>query len=210
MQRGKVLNLGFFNKFLQFVLKNKLLIFLSVVFVTGFSVAVFTYGKLDFLSEWSRRYIQNFTAARCDASFFGIAVNSFLTSLLFIAFCLVCGTSVLGLISVPVCVFAKAFIYGTVTAYLYSAHSLNGVAFHAVILLPPAIFFIIGFMLSSIEAINFSVVLAGLTVSKSSSVNLYYEFKRYCIRFLLFCIFVLLSALLDAMLSVNFLGNFKL
>lgn len=210
MQRGRVLNLSFYSKIFQFVIKNKLLIIITAIFITGICFAVFTYGKYNAVEEWSQSYIQKFIVTRSGRGLFKIAVDSFLTSSLFIILCFIFGTSMLGVVLVPICVALRAFVYGSVISYLYSAYSLEGVAFHAIILLPAAIFLIIAFILASIEAIRFSLFLANLTLSRTETSNLFFEFRQYCLRFLIFSIFVLISCFLDAILSSNFLDNFQL
>lgn len=209
MQYGRVLNLSFYNKAIQFIVKNRLLILVTVFFITGFAIAVFGTGKYEFVTEWTQNYFESFIAERTENSFFAVAADSFLSSMLFIILCLIFGTSMLGVIIIPAVVAVKGYILGNLTAYLYSVFSFEGVAFHAVIVLPPAIIFSAAFIFSAIEAINFSFNLSKLTFIQDFSFDLNREFKRFCFRFLLFSIPVLASGIIDALLSNNLLNNFS-
>ncbi len=209
MQYTKVLNLSIYSKAIQFLIKNRLIIILTVFFTVGFSVAVFNCKRYDFITEFTKNYFNSFIALREGTSFLKIAFNSFLNSMLFIAVSLIFGTSMLGIILVPSVLAVKGYILGNITAYLYSEFSFEGVAFHAVIILLPAVISTVTLLFSAIEAINFSLSLAKLTFNQNISYNLNYEFKRFTFKLLIFSVPILISGIADAILSYNFLKNFS-
>lgn len=210
MKKGKVLNLRGCNKIFEFVRVNNLLIILTVCFIIGLCFGVLTLKKYDFLKSYAEGYISDFMLSRTGTGFFKITLDSFLSSMLFIFLSFSCGASLLGVVLVPLCVSVRGFLYGCVTALLYAEYSLKGIAFNAVLLLPPAIIFIIALILASLESVRFSLLLARITLPATVPTNLSYNFKNYCGRYLLFCILVLVSAVADALLSVNFLTRFSL
>lgn len=210
MQRGTVLNLRGLKKVFEVFSANSRLIILTLFFAFGFLAAVFTFGKNEEIVLMANNYIEEFISSRANVGFFALLVHSFLNSMLFLVLCFICGSSMLGVILVPLLVFLKGFVYGAVTAVLYFEYSLKGIAFHAVVIMPPAILFIIALILAAMEAIRFSLFLARQTLPQSVPTSLSLVFKRFCFKFLIFSSIVLMSALLDAFISCNFLPTFNL
>lgn len=209
MQIGRVLNLKGYNKFIKFILKNKLLILLLVFYIFGVAFAVFSFKSYDFLQDISKNYVDDFLKDRENLSFLKIFFNSFLSSLLFIAFGFIFGSSIFGVAAVPICVAFKGFLYGLTTAYLYSVYSFEGVAFHAIIMLLPSVIFAIALLLCSIECMQFSVIQIKLTMFKDADYNMYNEFKNYSVKILCLSSICLLSAFADGFLSSQFINSFK-
>jgi len=210
MQHGRVLNLRGYKNIITFLQSNYWLLISAVFFIVGLSIGVFTFGKYNLVIEWSKDYLIDFINFRNSNGFFKVLIDSFLSSMFFLVLVFICGTSIFGIGLVPVCVAFRGFLYGSVTAMLYSVYSLKGIAFHAVLLMPSAVFFIIAFIMASVESVRFSLVYSRLTLPNSMPVNLSMDFKRYCYRYILFCILILLSAAADAFISCNFLSKFSL
>lgn len=210
MKKGTVLNLRGCNKVLEFIRLNNLILCLTLFFIVGLSLGIFTLKKYTFFENWAGDYILNFITARTGVKFLKIVFSSFLSSMFFMIISFISGTSIIGVILVPLCVAFRGYLYGVVSALLYSEYSLKGIAFHAVILLPSAIIFTIAFILSARESVRFSLVLAKLTLPVTVPANLAYDFKNYCGRNLLLCLLVLVSAVVDAVISTNFLIRFSL
>lgn len=209
MQIGRVLNLRGYNKFIKFVLKNKLLILMISLFVFGVAFAVFSFRSYTSFESFSKAYLDDFLRDRQNSGFFKIFFNSFLSSLLFIVFSFIFGSSIFGVVAVPICVAVRGFLNGLITAYLYSAYSFEGVAFHAIILLLPSVIFTVALLLCSIEGVGFSVIQIKLTMFKNADYNLYNEFKNYSVKVLCLSGLVLLSAAADGILSSQFINSFK-
>ena len=189
---------------------NNWVLCLTVFFIFGFSIGIFLFEKRGLFEDWANNYLLNFISARTGVKFFRIVLSSFLSSMLFLIVSFVCGTSVFGVVLSPFCVAFKGLLYGIISAMLYSEYSLKGVAFHAVVLLPPAIIAVIALVLSAKESMLFSLMLAKLTLPTAIPANLSYNFKKYCFKNFLFCLLILFSAVVDAVISTNFLSRFSL
>lgn len=209
MKYGRVLRLEFYSKALQFVVKNKLLIILSVFFISGFCAAIFCFSDSDIVTEFIKEYLSDFINERNGGKIFKTIIGSFLSYLCVFALSFICGTSMFGMILIPALITLCAYFYGSLTAYVYSAYSFEGVAFFAVIILLPSVLFITAFLLASIEGINFSFKLSKLTFLENSASDLMPEFKNYCMKYLLFSVLVFISSVADCLLSHNFLKNFS-
>ena len=209
MRRSTVVNLNRV-KFAQFLGKNHLIILLTLMFVFGVAGGSVTIAKSQNILKLSEYFLNIYLSQRTGVSFFSVLFGSFFTSLLTLLFVFVSGASMLGVITVPIWVALRGFLYGTVSSYLYSEYSVRGIAFNAVMVIPSAIVFVISFLLAAKESVKFSVIMAKLTLPRSKPVNLYIDFRNYCARYTFFCVAILISALIDAVLSCSFIKFFQL
>ena len=204
MQKGKVLSLKNF-KLADFVARNNILTILVVLIAGGIAVGIFTQSKIQLLSEYSADYLERFIALRSGESFVSVALSSFMGSALVLLLLFAAGTSMLGVVLVPLLTAVRGMFFGGVSALLYSQYAVKGIAFNAVLIIPSAFVFVIALLLAARESMRFSVLIAKISLPGSPSVNLAFDFKNYCGRYLFIALIVLASALVDAVLSCSFL-----
>ncbi len=208
MRKGTVLNLNKLT-FLNSARKNKSLIFLSSVFLLGITLGVIFLSKSDTTLMFSKFTFENFLSVRLDKPFWQILLKSLFYSLVYVFLMFVCGTSFVGIVLTPVLTLIKGYLYGGFLAYIYATYLLKGIAFNAVIFLPSALIFTIAFLFCAKLSLNFSYELLGLTFRENyNSPKIYTLFKNYCSKYLLNLIFVLISALVDALSSIVFFKFF--
>lgn len=208
MQRGRVLNLSKL-KITDFLIKNKILIICLILFLFGIVFGIFTLGKYQSLNSFSKDFINEFIKMRVSEKFSKILTNSFFKHVLVIVIFSVFGTSMFGVVTVPLLLCGVGVIYGNVTAYLYSEFALKGVAFNAVIFIPSVIVFLIVLVLACKESVDFSIKISSLTFSKSLSFNLSTEFKKFIIMFSIFILAAFFSAIIDAIIACSFIKYFQ-
>ena len=209
MQRGKVLNLSSFNKAISFTSQNKIMLLVVASFIIGLVFGVSNYGKYEALDSYSKSLLSSFITLRQTSGLFKVFISSLLSSVGILFVCFALGSSMFGMVSVPLILAIKGYVYGAQTAYLYSEFSFKGVAFNAVLVMPSAIFLIIALILSSEQAVKFSLALARLTVYEDEHSGISVAFKKYCIKFLTVLVLLFISAAADMFLSHNFLDNFN-
>lgn len=209
MQKGKVLSLKNL-KFKQFLFKNNLLAVLVILITAGIAVGIFCEAKLQVLSDYSVGYVERFVALRSGESFIAVALSSFMTSAFVLLVFFAAGTSMLGVVIVPFLAVLRGVFYGGVSALLYSEYAVKGIAFNAVLIIPSAFIFVIALLLASRESMRFSLLIAKMSLPGSASVNLAFDFKNYCGRYLFIMLIALASALTDAVLSCSFLDSLML
>lgn len=209
MRKGKVLSLKNF-KLTEFVTKNNILAVLVVLIIAGVSVGIFTESRIQVLSNYSTTYVERFIALRSGESFLSVALSSFMSSALVLLVLFAAGTSMLGVILVPFIAALIGLFYGGISALLYSEYSVKGIAFNAVLIVPSAFVFLIALLLAGRESMRFSLLMAKMTLPGSPSVNLAFDFKNYCGRYLFIAFILLASALTDAVLSCSFLDSLML
>lgn len=208
MQRGKVLNLSRL-KFTGFFLENKILIIGLLLFIFGIVFGVSAVSDYSKITDFAKNFVDEFIELRNDATFFRIFLNSFFSSAMILLVFLILGTSIFGVVTVPFSVAVYGMFYGTIVSYIYSEFALRGIAFNAVIFLPSSIIFIIVLLLACREAVNFSLKISSLTVSKTVSYNISNQFKRFLIMLLIFVGLSIVSALVDATVSSAFIKYFN-
>lgn len=206
MRKGKVLSLKNL-KFTEFIAKNNILAVLVILITAGIAVGIFTESKLQVLSRYSASYVERFVALRSGESFLSVALSSFMSSALVLLALFAAGTSMLGVILVPFLAALRGVFYGGVSALLYSEYSVKGIAFNAVLIVPSAFVFVIALLLAARESIRFSLLIAKMSLPGAPSVNLSFDFKNYCGRYLFIALIALASALTDAVLSCSFLDS---
>lgn len=210
MPKGTIVDLKNFSKPIEFISKNNILIVLTVFFLVGLSFGIFSIGKYPVFDEWNNSYLNNFIDSRMLGGFLNIAVKSFFTSMIYVVMCFVFGASMLGVVLVPFVIAFMGFTYGGVTALLYATYSLKGIAIHAVLILPFSIIFVTALLIAAKQSLSYSLLLANLTLPRTAPQNLSFSFKNYCIKYLFVIILVIFSAIVDAVISGNFLETFNI
>ena len=208
LKKGRVVNLKFLNYATFFVVKNKILIISTVFLIFGLIFGILSFKKFDLLFNFIESYVEHYFSIRNSSKITEIFINSFFESFGLIFLIFYFGTSMFGIIFIPFLITLKGYLYGATAAFLYWKYSINGIALNAVLILPTAIFFIIALLLSSCEAFEFSFTLAYQTFSFGEYKNLSLYFKNYCYKHILFIVLLIISAITDALISVNFSTNF--
>lgn len=210
MKKGTVLSFKPFGGFIGLIKQNSRMIMLASAFCIGLIFGIFAFGKYEFSENISESLLSNYISYRADSGFLKIVLNSFFRSMLYIIAVFSFGASLMGIVTVPVTVAVRGCFYGLVSALLYSQYSLRGIAFHAVFYMPCATVFVIALLLLSLEAIRFSLLLAGQALPGTGVCDISTAFKGYSLKLLLYSLLVLLSAVVDALISINFIEKFQL
>lgn len=207
MKKTKIISLSEFN-IIKFIKNNRISLLLSLLFLIGVIVSVVLYRK-NFLENKIPIWLSNYYFSLRVTSMFISLFKSFLSLLLIIVLFFICGTSMMGIITVPISISALGFIIGSFVANIYSQYSIKGVAYTAVILLPSALIFLVSLFNTCKHTISFSLTLTKLTFTNTASKSISEEFKTYCFKYLSLLIFTLLSAAFDLILNNSFFKFFE-
>lgn len=208
MRNSAILNLNR-TKFFEVFIKNKFLILLLLCYVTGIVFGVVWLKGSDAVFDIAKADFENYLSVRHSSSFFNVFISAFFTALPICLILFLCGTSVVGIVLVPIAVCYCGFDYGICTSYLYKQYLLQGIAFNSLILIPCTLIAVIGYMLLSKEAFAFSYQLLRVTMPNNNNQNVYTGFKGYCRRFVVIIFIFIGSALADALLNLAFLNFFN-
>ena len=207
MSRGVILNLIKLKLF-EYLTLNKILILLCALFIAGIAVGSAVFSKNNSLAEFSKNMFESYISTHQNKHWFYVLISSFAKYMFVLLLYFLSGTSMLGVAVVPVVTFWQGVIAGSVSSYLYSCYSLKGVAFNAVILVPPSIIFTICCFFAAKESIGFSLFMAKLTLPKSKPASMYNDFRKYCGKFIIFAVALIFTAIADLVLNLLFLHFF--
>jgi stage II sporulation protein M len=209
MQIGKVVSLHSIG-ITDFFRKNLISLIFLLFLGLGIIIGVLKFDSTDTLLSFFESYVNDFLSDRQEVTFGRILLSSFFSNLAVLFLFFLLGASLFGVITLPVAVILKGFLQGGTAAYLCSVYGLKGIAFNAVVLIPPALVFLCVMILSAKTALRFSVKISGLMLSHTLPQNLSNDFKEYCIRYLSYTAGVFLSALADAVVSFGLIKSFSL
>ena len=207
MRGSRVLSLNGV-KAVNFLKVNGSLIFLTFIFVLGVLSGALFFEKQIAVADYAKSQFTNFLVLRQEGTFFAIFFSSLINLLIYFGAVFISGTSVVGNIVSPFVLLWFGFNFGMVATHLYGGYALKGIAFSAIILIPASAIFALILVFSAREAMRFSLLLTRLFTPQGVSASVYENFKNYCIKFLYYLIFVILSATVDALLSTFFIKFF--
>lgn len=208
MRRGIIVNLKRF-KFLDYVTHNKIFILLCVLFVTGLTLGAIFVSKNSWLSKNVQMLFKGFVSVHIKDNFFKKFFICITHYLIILVIYFLSGASMLGIAVTPFVTLWQGILTGGIISFLYSALGLSGIAFNAIILIPPLSVFSVCCFFAANRAIDFSFNIAKLTMPKSRPTNLHDTFKNYCGRYLIFVGVTVICVLLEIILNLLFLKHFK-
>lgn len=199
-----------FGRTKAFLIENRLWIFLVLLFFVGLFFGLFIFKPQSVFSEFCEEFIEKYYSGSSDIAFFSRMIKSFLRAVLLVALCFMGGTSAFGSIIAPGVTMLYGLYFGVLSAGLYNGYSLKGIAFYAIMILPAAVLNIIAVLCASAESVRFSLIIAKLALPSAIPADISRDFKEYFIKFLPIVSLSLLSAIVDAILSVKLLDMFSL
>ena len=155
----------------------------------------------------------SFTAGQAASegrSIFSAFLNAFLSLFCFLLVPYICGFCAIGQIGACFALFAKGLGVGAYLAGFYLQYRWQGIGYCAVAIIPPTVLTILTLLLGCRESIRisnriFAVVICGAEGKIGLS-----AIRLYHIKYLIICLFALVSSLISALFSVWFAGMFEL
>ena len=209
MKKGIILNFKP-NKLFDYITQNRVFILLCALFISGIIIGSTTLDNSDFLAQNTNDFFDNFIKTHTTYKF----ATKFFTCFVRYAFILILyflsGASLIGVAITPFITIWQGIAVGCITSHLYATYKLGGIAFNAIVYIPPSIIFVMCCFFAAKYAIDFSLGIAKLTLPKTRPYTLYNLFKLYSIRFLIFIGISLISTLLEITLNLLFLKFFNI
>lgn len=197
-------------KIIDFLGRNNVLLFLTGIFAIGILCGCLLYSSSEPIKDLGENWFSAFLSRREKTGFFNVLLSVFWSLIPFQLACFFCGTSVVGSVVTPIVVALNGFFTGLLTAYSFAEYALLGIAFNGLIIIPSGVISAVGFLLCAKEAISFSTMLFKFSMPSSGGGQFYSDFKKYVIKNILFLVVLLVSAVLDAIISGAALKLFKL
>ena len=208
MRKGIVVNLKRF-KLLNYVTLNKIFIVLCVLFIVGIALGSSVLSKNSWLSQNTELFFKGFVDVHTKKTFFKKLLYCFVRYIVVIILYFISGASLLGVAVTPFITVWQGIVIGSVMSYLYASHGLSGIAFNAIILIPPLAIFVVCCFFAARYAIDFSISIAKLTMPKCRPASLYIGFKNYSGKYLIIVGVALICCLIEIILNLLFLKFFN-
>ena len=189
------------------VILRKNIKFFSLLFLFIGSVAagvLLIRGLPAELTERISSLVRPFLLRRTSQSFFHTFWYSLLSCLPFVIAAFFLGFSSIGspfLAAIPV---VNGLGIGIVAGYLYSFEALKGVIYCVLMILPSSAISTLALLLMCRESIHLSMCFAKLLFPAQKQQDIHGELKAFLKRYTFFFAIILLSALVDAVLSSGF------
>ena len=181
----------------------------TLIFAVGVLIGNLLVGKLVYFNKLATNIFSDFLLIRKSGELFNIIKDSLISIFSPYLILFLLGTSVIGSICTPIVIMLVGAKFGLISGYLYMLNSLNGIMFNALILIPSNLIMLFGLILLTNEAFMFSRVLSGVCVRLNKPVNIYSNFKGYCIKSAITLIAAFLSVVFDIGMSSLFINFFN-
>lgn len=208
MKPGGVVSLKKINAF-GLLHKNKLYVLMCVLLLVGMIIGSISISGSGSANSVFKGVFSQYISQRQDSGYFSVFLKSFLVYAVICLLYFSSGVSIIGVIISPIICCALGIYFSGIAAFSYSEFALKGVAFNAIILLPAALTFLICAFIAAKEAFLFSAVIFKLVLPKSHVSNISGNFKAYCGKYIIVLLLCLVSALIDAAVSVAFIKFFS-
>ncbi len=208
MNKGRVLNFSGI-KLLEQLKNNAYFIICSTFLVIGIIFGLIFFDDIKSLSDLLAEFFADYLNSRENKSFLKIVFTSYFKQLFLFLIVFILGTTLFGVVTIPLTISFCGFFYGSAVAFLYSNFALKGVAFNAAIFLPTLILLLMFLIFASRQAMIFSLRIVKLTLPNSLCENLFFSFRDYALNYLFLTLGAITSALLDGLTSVTMLKFFE-
>ncbi len=205
INRGTVVSVRKLKKF-EGLYNNKSFLIIIISIVAGMIFGAVFYKQL---STFFGGIFSIILKIKENNSFLSISFYSLLIYFSVEIFSFICGTSVLGCVTVPCFSLCLGLISGGISSHLYNAFSLKGIVYNLLVISPGLILFIISYLFSCRIAFDFSITLSSLTFNKSSKSNLNRDFVTLTNHFLISLIISVFASVIDGLCAKLFSGFFS-
>ncbi len=202
MKKGTVINFSA-SRFMEFLSENKSLIALIFSLILGIIMAVTSFSNNAFLKNLCDSFFAFYKSEHFSLSFGTVFYKSLLFGLTYLCLTFVFGTTMLGIIFLPLLNFTFGIYFGCVSSYICSAYSFIGVAFNAVVLIPGSIILTVALIFAAKESLQFSFSVAKTTFSSAVYNDLPIRFKGICVKYIILIVAVIISAIADAFFTTT-------
>lgn len=150
----------------------------------------------------------DFSMLRNSQSIFETFTNSLAVNFIFLSVVFASGLCAVGIPLIAFAPLGKGIGLGMIAGYLYSTYSLSGAGYCMVILFPSAVISTAALLFGCNESFVMSFELLNMLSGKST-----YQheniFKKYCGRYLILLVLILVSSIVDTITTVLFASKFS-
>ncbi len=158
--------------------------------------------KLDFLFLTNLKNRIDFTA-------FEIFCSSFASSFLFVLSAFLSAFTAWGMFTLVLLSAFLGYGVGISSTYIFFEHSVTGIGFYILVVLPGLVMFLIAFISALKEAFTQSILLLKMYFPSNNDVLILKQIKPFLFRYFVVIIFTALASFVDMLLWVLFANMFN-
>ncbi len=208
MRKTAILNLNT-NKIFSKFKRNFFEFIFLILFIFGLVCGGYIVKNYDSLSNEAKFHFEAFLSTRINNGFFKIFLKSLLDAVPYFFLVFISGTSLVGVVIIPLTIILKGIEIGVFSGFIYSEYLLKGIAFNALFFVPVNAVIVFALILCSKISFSYAVLLAKISLPNSQLINLSNNFQNYYKKFSLTVLLLIISSTLDAIMSSSFLGLFN-
>ena len=197
--------------FSSYVTENWKFLTMGCLLLFGMVVGALVVRNASILESGSLKIlVDGFSTERASQSAWSTFLHSFVAVLPFFGVSFLLGLCAAGVFLIPLIPFFRGLGLGATMGYLYTTHGWQGVAFCALLIIPPALLSSVALISACREALRFSISLCGQMLPHGKSQRMWPAFRRYLLRFLMLLFLLCVAAAVDMLFSASFSRFFAL
>lgn len=208
MKKGIIVNLKRF-KLLDYVTQNKIFLVLCIIFIIGVTFGATFLSDVVWLKNITKLLFEQNLIIHTKSNFINKLLSCFLHYVIVLLLYFISGVSILGVVMTPFITVWQGITIGCIISFLYSSYGLTGIAFNAIVFIPPLAIFVICCFYAARYAMDFSLEFTKLVLPKCRASNMYFTFKNYCNKYLIILAVTIICCLIEIILNILFLKYFN-
>lgn len=209
MKKGIIVNLRHIG-FLNYVKQNKIFLIFATIFILGIIIGSIILSNDSYITQLSKTIFNNIINLHTQKSFFKKFLTCYFHYTAVLLLYYLSGTSMVGIAITPFLTIWQGILIGNIISYIYTSHGITGIAFNAIVLIPPITVFLICVFFAAKHSTEFSLSIAKLILPKNRPTNLCNTFKKFCIKYLILFAFMVVCSLIEILLNTLFLKYFNI
>ena len=208
MKKGIILNLNKF-KLLDYVTRNKILIFLCALYILGILISTILLTENNQIFNNAKVFLEEYILLYKTSNFLNNFFMTFLRYAAILVLYFMFGTSMFAIALIPFLILWQGLWFGAVVMQLYKIYGIYGIAFNAIILIPPTVIFVLCCFFAAKYSLNFSISIAKLSLPKAKPATLQDNFNKYSSVYLIIVCVIIVCSLIEILLNLLFLKFFN-
>lgn len=142
--------------------------------------------------------VSGFVSSRTGQAFGEIFLSSIFSSLPFIAAAFLSGVCAIGIPFVPIIAIARGVGIGISLGYFYIYYGINGILYCLLMIIPGAVIASTALLLACKQSLDYSYLLFCHVFMPNKRQDKAIDIRIYCMRYAVFAVMIILSAIIDA------------
>lgn len=197
------------NHWVKYIKTQWQLLLISSFFISGLVSGTLTaVGYIQSGDEALGIIVSGFVSSRTGQAFGEIFLSSIISSLPFIVAAFLCGVCAVGIPFIPIIAISRGIGLGISLGYFYVCYGINGILYCLLMIIPGAVISSTALLLACKQSLEYSYLLFCHVFMTHKRQDKAIDIRIYSMRYAVFAVMIILSAILDAGFASLFSGFF--